>query len=133
MKPSAADRRSPTRWDGAVILSVLILAASLFLLIYPHSGQGADLVTIQQGGHVTGTFYLSTLKEPLSVTVNGPYPLTVQLSSSGVVITQHQCPGGDCARTSLKAGQPGQIICLPNQTIITLSSHGSPLYDAVTW
>ena len=74
MKPSAADRRSPTRWDGAVILSVLILAASLFLLIYPHSGQGADLVTIQQGGHVTGTFYLSTLKEPLSVTVKVYWP-----------------------------------------------------------
>lgn len=64
--------------------------------------------------------------------VLGDYPLTVTLSPGGAAVTAHTCPGGDCARASLTAGKPGQLICLPNHTIITLGGRSSEIFDAVT-
>ena len=134
MRPSAVDHRRPTRWDSAVAAVVVILAAALALVLYlPKQRGDAGTVTIQQGGSVVGTYDLSQLQEPVTVTVDGPYPLTLTLSRDGVQVTEHSCPDGDCARMNLTAGTPGQIVCLPNRTVVILKAGTSLSYDAVTW
>ena len=133
MRPSAVDHRRPTRWDGLAAAVVAILAIALaFALYLPKQSGKAGTVTIQQGGSILDTYDLSRLQEPVTVTVDGPYPLTLTLSRDGVQVTEHSCPDGDCARMSLTAGTPGQIVCLPNRTVVTLKAGTSPSYDAVT-
>ena len=133
VRSSAADHRRPTRWDGLAAAVVAILAVALALVLYlPKQSGNAGTVTIQQGGSVVDTYDLSRLREPLTVTVDGPCPLTLLLSADGVQVTEHSCPDGDCARMVLKSGTPGQIVCLPNRTVITLATKATPSYDAVT-
>ena len=133
MRSSAADHRRPTRWDGLAAAVVAILAIALaFALYLPKQSGKAGTVTIQQGGSILDTYDLSRLQEPVTVTVDGPYPLTLTLSRDGVQVTEHSCPDGDCARMNLTAGTPGQIVCLPNRTVVILKAGTSPSYDAVT-
>lgn len=133
MKRSAAEHRKPTRWDAVLAAGIIICALLLgFFLYRPGSGNTADTVTISQDGALLGTYRLSRFTEPSTIEVDGPYPLTVQLSAQGAKVIRHTCPNGDCAKSALTAGTPGQLICLPNRTIITLTSDTTPEYDAVT-
>ena len=133
MKRSAAEHRKPTRWDAVLAAGIIICALLLgFFLYRPGNGSTADTVTISQDGALLGTYRLSRFMEPVAVEVDGPYPLTVQLSAQGAKVIRYTCPNGDCAKSSLTAGTPGQLICLPNRTIITLTSDTTPEYDAVT-
>lgn len=130
-RPSAAERRRPTLWDGLVILAVLALAAVWALAARPSTG-GQSSVTILRGTETVYTCDLSRLTEPVEVRVEGPYPLTVTLSPDGAEVTEYTCPDGDCAAGRLRTGKAGQLICLPNRTIIRLECGTLPFFDAVT-
>ncbi|MCI8594384.1 MAG: hypothetical protein HFF09_03895 [Oscillospiraceae bacterium] len=132
LRPSAADRRRPTPWDALAAVLVLALAAVLALALFRPPHNSGTVLTITQDGAEVAQYDLSALDGPLDVEVLGDYPLTVTLSPGGAAVTAHTCPGGDCARASLTAGKPGQLICLPNHTIITLGGRSSEIFDAVT-
>ncbi len=133
MKRSAAEHRSPTRWDGLLAAGLAACALLLGVFLYrPGTAGATDTVTISQDGAQLGTYRLSQFTEPAAVEVDGPFPLTVQLSAQGAKVIRHTCPNGDCAKRALTAGTPGQLVCLPNRTVITLSGDATPEYDAVT-
>ena len=130
-KFSVADRKKPTPWDGLVVAAVLLLAFFCALLLQPARADAPGTVTICQGDQTVYTCDLAKLTEAVSLPVDGPYPLLVTLSPDSVRVSEHSCPDGDCARTVLEAGASGQLICLPNQTIIQLDC-GPFSFDAVT-
>lgn len=128
---SIADRRPSLLWDGLVVLLVLLAALLVWRLALPSSRGGHFSVSIQSD-QLCQNYDQDMLSTPITLTVPGPYPLTVRLSQTGVSVIDHACPDGDCARVTLTPERPGQIICLPNRTLIRLSTHEAPPFDAVT-
>ena len=74
---------------------------------------------------------LDDLDEPVQFPVEGPYPLTLELSREGVRVAETACPGEDCLHTGTISRAGSQIICLPNRLVVTLEGEDSP-YDAMT-
>lgn len=127
---NAAKKRKPVWGDTLVALAILAAAGMLLFALLPRSaGQLTALVTVD--GEAVWSCPLKDLKEPVSYTVDGAYPLTLEVSKDGVRVVETSCPGEDCHHMGwiTKAGQ--QIVCLPNRTVVALQGD-DPSYDAVT-
>lgn len=125
----AVKKTRPTIGDGLIALSILA-AALLVLLLLPGQKSRGMTAKVLSDGELLWSGSLESLTEPVLYTVEGEYPLTLELSSSGVRVVQSACPGGDCRHTGAisRAGQ--QIVCLPNRTVVMLEGD-APSYDAV--
>lgn len=132
MRSPAADRRRPTLWDG--LLALLVAGAAVILIFFLRPAESNFLtVSVVLEGETIGTYDLSALTEPVTLTVEqADYPLTICLEPGRVRIEESACPGQDCVHTGWisRAGQ--QIICLPNRLVISLSGGAEPDFDAVT-
>ena len=60
------------------------------------------------------------------------YPLTIRLEPGRVRIGESACPSQDCVHTGWVSRSGGQIVCLPNRLIITITGSDAPQADAVT-
>ena len=126
MRPSAADRRRPVWGDGLVALLVALAAAALLFALRPESGNFLTASVVLEGETIA-TYDLSALTGPVELEVEGAsYPLTVRAEPGRICIAESSCPGRDCVHTG------GQIICLPNRLVISLTGSGSDEIDAVT-
>ena len=125
--PSAG---KPLRFWLILILCIAALCVAALLILRSRQETGG-LVQVTQSGEVVGTY---PLDEPATLRFesdNGGWNEVV-IQDGAVLVTQASCPDGDCARMNLTAGTPGQIVCLPNRTVVTLKAGTSPSYDAVT-
>ncbi|NLF34565.1 MAG: NusG domain II-containing protein [Clostridiales bacterium] len=135
MKSSAADRRRPTRWDGVVVLCVLLAAAALFWFLRPQTRGDTLTALVTLDGETIASLPLSPPDAPEDATrfaVDSPYPLVLEYRAGGIRVAQAQCPGGDCVHTGWISSAGAQIICLPNRLIVTIQGGGPPPFDAVT-
>lgn len=126
----AAKRKRAAWGDLLVALIILALAAALAVFLFPRSEQ-ALTVRIVRDGELLLSCRLDDLDEPVLVPVEGPYPLTLELSREGVWVAETACPGEDCLHTGTISRAGSQIICLPNRLVVTLEGEDSP-YDAMT-
>lgn len=126
----SAQRKRAAWGDLLVALVILILAAALAVPLFPRSEQ-ALTVRVELDGELILSCGLDDLNEPMRFPVEGPYPLTLELSREGVRVLETACPGEDCLHTGMIAQAGRQIICLPNRLIVTLEG-GSSSYDAMT-
>lgn len=127
---NAAKKHKPV-W-GDLLVALIILAAAvwgLFALPVQHGERLTALVTVD--GDTVWTCPLKDRNEPVRYTVDGKYPLTLEVSKDGVRVVETSCPGEDCRHTGLISGAGQQIVCLPNRTVVTLNGN-DPSYDAVT-
>jgi len=129
--PTAARRTRPTVWDGLVALLVLLCAAALLLLF--RSGAAQRLTaTIYLDGAAVRTVDLTALDAPLEFSLEGcPYPLTIRAEPGRIRVEESVCPGEDCVRTGWISRAGGQIICLPNRVVISITGRAAPDVDAV--
>ena len=125
----AAQRKRAAWGDLLVALVILALAAALAVFLFPRSEQ-ALTVRVVQDGELFFSCCLSDLGEPLQLSVEGPYPLTLELSREGVRVLETACPGEDCLHTGMISQVGRQIICLPNRLVVTLQGESSS-YDAI--
>ncbi len=136
LKPSAADRRRPTLWDGVVVLCVMALAAALAFAVFPR--QSADHLTavVTVDGKTVAVLPLyapSATSESSYFPINDcPYPLVLEYKEGCIRVAESKCPGGDCVRTGWISQVGAQIVCLPNRLVVTLTGEGPASFDAMT-
>ena len=126
----AAQKHRPVFGDMLVALIILAAAGALLLNLLP-SNAGERTARVTVNGETVWTCSLENRSEPIVYTVEGEYPLTLEISDDGVRVVSTSCPGEDCRHTGLIARAGQQIVCLPNRTVITLDGV-NPSFDAVT-
>ena len=132
MRLSAAERLRPTPGDALVVLAVLAAAGLVFFLLLPKGGNflTAQIVLDQE---VVTELPLSALTGAVSFDVPGAaYPITVEAQPGRIRVAHSDCPSQDCVRTGWVSRSGGQIVCLPNRLIITITGSDAPEADAVT-
>lgn len=120
----------PKPLDALVVLAVLLLGVAAAWLTYGGENSGALTATVKHRGQVVARVELSSLTEEKTVSIDGAYHLTVTLDRTGAAVTDSDCPGQDCLHTGriTRAGQ--NIVCLPEQVIVTLEGK-APSPDVV--
>lgn len=131
MRSSAADRVRPTPLDALVALAVLAAAAAILFAFRPKSG---NLLTarIVLDNELVAELPLSAHSETVTLDVPGArYPITVEAENGRVRVSHSECPSQDCVHTGWVSRSGGQIICLPNRLVVTVTGGGADA-DAVT-
>ena len=120
----------PKPLDLAVVLFVILLAAATAFFVYRNGGEGELTATVKHRGDVLAQVRLDAVTGEREISVDGKYHLVITVTSSGVSVTESDCPGQDCLHTGTitKAGQ--SIVCLPEQVIVTLEG-GAPSPDLI--
>ncbi len=136
VRSSGAERLRPTPGDAVVAVLILLAALALAWALRPGAAEGGALTArVTVDGQVLAEYDLSALDAPVEVAVDQvPWPLVVELSSTGVRVLESQCPGQDCLRTGAIHAAGEQIICLPNRLILSLEGSGpapSPDFDVI--
>ena len=125
----AVEKRKPV-WGDALAALVILMAAAVLLLALPaRRGSGLRAVVTVEGETVWSCS-VEGADQPVRYTVEGEYPLMLEVSAAGVCVVETSCPGEDCRHTGIISQAGQQIICLPNRTVVTLQG-GDPSYDAV--
>ena len=131
MRSSAADRVRPTPLDALVALAVLAAAAAILFAFRPKSGNFLT-ARIVLDNELVAELPLSALTQPVTLQVPGArYPITVEAENGRVRVSHSECPSQDCVHTGWVSSSGGQIICLPNRLVITVTGGGADA-DAVT-
>lgn len=131
MRSSAADRVRPTPLDALVALAVLAAAAAILFAFRPKSGNFLT-ARIVLDNELVAELPLSALSETVTLDVPGArYPITVEAENGRVRVSHSECPSQDCVHTGWVSRSGGQIICLPNRLVITVTDGGADA-DAVT-
>lgn len=106
---------SPSRSRNVIlILSVLLVAAGLFLVFRPSGSEGAA-IEILLNGDVYGRY---SLNEDRTIDVGGC--LTVSVKDGEVEVVKSDCPGQTCVRQRPIRNEGEMIVCLPNQVVIRI-------------
>ena len=131
MRSSAADRVRPTPLDALVALAVLAAAAAILFAFRPKSGNFLT-ARIVLDNELVAELPLSALSETVTLDVPGArYPITVEAENGRVRVSHSECPSQDCVHTGWVSRSGGQIICLPNRLVVTVTGGGADA-DAVT-
>lgn len=131
MRSSAADRVRPTPLDALVALAVLAAAAAILFAFRPKSGNFLT-ARIVLDNELVAELPLSALTQPVTLQVPGArYHITVEAENGRVRVSHSECPSQDCVHTGWVSRSGGQIICLPNRLVITVTGGGADA-DAVT-
>ena len=131
MRSSAADRVRPTPLDALVALAVLAAAAAILFAFRPKSGNFLT-ARIVLDNELAAELPLSALTQSVTLDVPGArYPITVEAEHGRVRVSHSECPSQDCVHTGWVSRSGGQIICLPNRLVITVTGGGADA-DAVT-
>ena len=132
MRSSAAERTLPTFWDALVVLAVLAAAGSLLFLFRPRSGNFLT-ARIVLDHELVAEIELTALTGPVTLEVPGaPYPITVEAEPGRIRIAHSGCPSQDCVHTGWVSRSGGQIVCLPNRLVISVSGSDAPEVDGIT-
>lgn len=126
----AAEKKRAVKGDLLVVLAVLLLAGVLTLFLLPRQEQALS-VHVAQDGRELFSCSLSEVDEPFLYTVEGDYPLVLEITGQGVRVAETACPGQDCLHTGTVTDAGRRIICLPNRLVVTLTGTDGG-YDAVT-
>lgn len=126
----AAGKQRPV-WGDALAALIILTAAGLLLFALRSPGGTKRIAVVSADGETVWTCPLEGITDPVQYTVEGEFPLMLEVTREGVRVAETSCPGEDCRHTGLifKTGQ--QIVCLPNRTVISLQGE-NPAYDAVT-
>ena len=131
MRSSAADRTRPTVLDGLVVLVVLVAAGAILFAFRPKNGNFLT-ARIVLDNELVAEISLSDLDEPVTIEVPGAkYPITVEAEQGRIRVLHSDCPSQDCVHTGWVSRSGGQIVCLPNRLVITVTG-GTAEADAVT-
>ena len=114
--------------DTILVLAVLLVAASV--LVY-------SLLTRQEGGEVCvaiggGEAVRFSLYENREISLGeGERSNTLIISDGTARITQASCPDHVCVNSGAIRYEGETIVCLPNETIVTIEGAAASVFDAV--
>lgn len=132
MRSSAAERTRPTLLDGLTALLVIAAAGALLYAFRPSAGNFLT-ATVVLDHETVAEFDLNSLTGPVTLDVPGaPYPITVEADHGRIRVAHSDCPSQDCVHTGWVSRSGGQIVCLPNRLVISVTGSGAPAVDGVT-
>lgn len=106
------------KWDIAVVVGILLLAALVFCLFLPRQ-EASSCAEIYRDGVLVKTV---SLTEDQEFTVEGEYTNTITVRDGKIAVTASDCPGEDCVHCGWLDGMGRSIVCLPNGLEIRLVS-----------
>lgn len=117
--------------DGLVVLALLVAAGAILFAFQPKNGNFLT-ARIVLDNELVAEISLSDLDEPVTIEVPGAkYPITVEAERGKIRVLHSDCPSQDCVHTGWVSRSGGQIVCLPNRLVITVTG-GTAEADAVT-
>ena len=111
-----------------IVISVIVILALLFLLVYEATKKEGAFVEVTQGGEVIGKY--SLLTDGVYTLNGGTNELTIK--DGAAYMSYSDCPDHTCENTG-KLRHVGQtIICLPNDLSATVVGVADDYVDFVS-
>ena len=130
MAGTRAPRLTPTIWDGAVALCVVLLAcAILFGRWRGGASDNLTAVVYADGAEIDRVDLSRADVAQERVYAGNGYTLRVALAPDGVQVLNADCPTQDCVHTGVIRQSGQSIVCLPARIVIRLEG-GAPDADA---
>lgn len=117
------------RYDALIVLTVLLLAAALFVRQLPGEAHGVLTLTVASDGVILEKAALDDMEGEHRYQ-SGGYMIVVLVENGSVRVVSSDCPNQDCVHTGAisRAGQ--SIVCLPARLSVTLSGEDAG-YDLI--
>lgn len=132
-RSSIAERTRPTLLDGVVVLFIVAAAAALLVALKPAGGGTELTATVTVDNKVIARYDLTHLSQPVTLEVSDvPYPLVIRAEQGRICIEKSSCPDNDCVHVGWVSSAGGQIICLPNHLVISVTGSEKSTVDGVT-
>lgn len=113
-----------------VLLVLLVTAAGVLLIALRHSGSNAATAEIRVNTRIMKTLDLSEVSEPYEISVEGNFPVVLEVSKEGVRFVSSQCPDKLCVHSGLIEANESAA-CLPAGVSVTVKGEGEPQVDGV--
>ena len=118
--------------DLIIILIVLFVSVSSFVFIYLKT-MGNNLPEVAQikvNSQVVKTIELTEIETPYEITVEGNFPVTLEISREGVRFVNSECPDRLCINSGLiKANQ--SAACLPAGVSVRVMAETASEIDGI--
>lgn len=125
-----AARLHMTVADKVLLVSLVILSASLFFLVPRWVLSHATEVEIHAGNKLVGRYPLS---QDRVVEVPGPLGITkVEIKGGRAAIASSPCPHRVCVHMGDFGSEGGFLSCVPNEVVVKVGKERSDGLDAVT-
>ncbi len=124
-----------TRWDKVVIVSVLIVAAMVYLIFASFLwNEQPELVEIFVDGERYASYNFAEISGTKSVEIDTGYGYNVlEITNKGARMIESSCPD----KTDVQCGEiskPGQmIVCIPNRVSVKILGKEKLNIDKVTY
>lgn len=117
--------------DLFIIALVLLVSAAGFFMLFSHfSTENAKVAEIRVNTKLVDTIVLSDITTPYTKTIEGNFPVTLELSSDGVRFIDSECPDKLCIHSGLiKANQ--SAACLPAGVSVTVKGFENSEIDGI--
>ena len=125
------ERKYFTAFDILIIVAVVVVSVVTFITQFSRNDSEL-LCVVKVEGEVVHSVSLSEVNEPLSVQIDGEYPLSVSITDNSVKIVDATCPDKLCEHSKeiTRCGQ--SIVCLPAKVSVSLQSESQQNeFDAV--
>ena len=109
------------RNDFLTIFSILIVLLFCGLVYLGSSKKPGDTVIIKVGNEIIGTYHLS---ENMTINLNTN---CVTISDGSVYMSNANCPDKLCERQKAISHDGEEIVCLPNNVVISVQASDSPI------
>lgn len=117
--------------DLLVAALVLLTAlASILIFFTGLTDKPAKTAEIRVKGELKYTLDLSEAEEAYTFTVDGNFPVTLEVSSEGVKFTDSACPDKLCIHSGLITSNRSAA-CLPAGVSVTVKGEEAPLVDGI--
>ena len=125
------ERKYFTAFDILIIIAVVIV--SVVTLVAQFSRNDSELTcVVKVKGEVVHSVELSKVNAPLSLEIDGEYPLSVYITDSGAKVASSTCPDKLCEHSKEITRSGQSIVCLPAKVSVTLKSENQQNeFDAV--
>ena len=118
--------------DLIIILIVLVVSVSGFVFIYfKTTGNNSPAVAeIKVKSKLVKTIELTTVEAPYEITIEGNFPVTLEVSSEGVRFISSQCSDGLCIHSGLIEANESAA-CLPAGVSVKVTAQTESEIDGI--
>lgn len=118
--------------DLIIISIVLLVSVSSFVFIYINASEGSTpaVAEIRVNAQLVKTIDLREVEAPYELTVEGKFPVTLEISNEGVRFINSECADGLCMHSGLIEANESAA-CLPAGISVKVISQSEPEIDGL--
>lgn len=118
--------------DLIIIIIVLLVSVSGFTFVYFKTSETYAPATaqIRVNTQLVKTIELSKIESPYEITVDGNFPVTLEVSCDGVRFIKSECPDGLCIHSGLIEANESAA-CLPAGVSVKVTAEDKAEIDGI--